>query len=224
MAGRMAFDLILYESEAQYRAFREQVPEEEEAISIGSSAVVREGRDLTMIAYGAMMRPVLKAAGKLEEKDGISAEVIDLLTLSPLDDRPFIQSVAKTGRAIPAVVFTEPQIAWCGLTETEATRTHQPIRVERFPWKYSGRALTMDATEGLTKIIADPETHRVRGVGIVGRDTEGLIAEGVLAVEMGALAEDLALSIHPHPTLSETEGEAAEMFTDSATHVLPKQH
>ena len=97
------------------------------------------------------------------------------------------------------------------------------IRVERSPWKYSGRALTMDATEGLTKIIADPETQRVLGVGIVGRDTEGLIAEGVLAVEMGALVEDLALSIHPHPTLSETEGEAAEMFLDSATQVLPKR-
>jgi dihydrolipoamide dehydrogenase len=81
----------------------------------------------------------------------------------------------------------------------------------------------MDATEGLTKIIADPESQRLLGVGIVGRDTEGLIAEGVLAVEMGALAQDLALSIHPHPTLSETEGEAAEMFMNSATHVLPKK-
>jgi dihydrolipoamide dehydrogenase len=80
----------------------------------------------------------------------------------------------------------------------------------------------MGAPEGLTKIIADPETRRILGVGIVGRDTEGLISEGVLAIEMGALAEDMALSIHPHPTLSETEGEAAEIFLGSATHLISK--
>jgi len=126
-------------------------------------------------------------------------------------------------QAIPAIVYTEPQVAWCGLTERRARETDRPVTVERFPWRYSGRALTMDATDGLTKIIADPETQRILGMGIVGRETEGMIAEGVLAVEMGALAEDLALSIHPHPTLSETEGEAAEMFTGSATHILPKR-
>ncbi len=126
-------------------------------------------------------------------------------------------------RAIPAVVYTDPQIAWCGLTEEEARRENIAIKVQRFPWKFSGRATTMGAPEGLTKIIADPETGRIRGVGIVGRDTEGLISEGVLAIEMGALAEDMALSIHPHPTLSETEGEAAELYLGSATHILSKK-
>ncbi len=126
-------------------------------------------------------------------------------------------------RAIPAVVYTDPQIAWCGLTETDARRDGKSIIVKKFPWKFSGRATTMGATEGLTKIIADAETQRVLGVGIAGRETEGLIAEGVLAIEMGALAEDIALSMHPHPTLSETEGEAAEMFLGSATHILSKK-
>jgi dihydrolipoamide dehydrogenase len=125
-------------------------------------------------------------------------------------------------RAIPAVVYTDPQIAWCGLTEEEARKGNIAIKVERFPWKFSGRATTMGAPEGLTKIIIDPETGRIRGVGITGRNTEGLISEGVLAIEMGALAEDMALSIHPHPTLSETEGEAAELYLGSATHILSK--
>jgi dihydrolipoamide dehydrogenase len=123
-------------------------------------------------------------------------------------------------RAIPAVVYTDPQIAWCGLTEEEARKGNIPIKVQRFPWKFSGRATTMGAPEGLTKIIIDSETGRILGVGIVGRDTEGLISEGVLAIEMGALAEDMALSIHPHPTLSETEAEAAELYLGSATHLL----
>ena len=123
-------------------------------------------------------------------------------------------------RAIPAVVFTGPQIAYCGLTEEQARQQDKSVEVHRFPWKFSGRATTMDAPEGLTKMIIDPETGRILGVGITGRDTEGLISEGVLAVEMGALAEDLALSIHPHPTLSETEMEAAEIFTGTATHIL----
>jgi dihydrolipoamide dehydrogenase len=126
-------------------------------------------------------------------------------------------------RAIPAVVYTDPQIAWCGLTEETARRKNIAIKVQRFPWKFSGRATTMGAPQGLTKIIADPETGRILGVGICGRDTEGLISEGVLAIEMGALAEDMALSIHPHPTLSETEGEAAELYLGSATHILSKK-
>jgi dihydrolipoamide dehydrogenase len=126
-------------------------------------------------------------------------------------------------RAIPAVVYTDPQIAWCGLTEEEARKENMAIQVQRFPWKFSGRATTMGAPEGLTKIIIDPESGRIRGVGITGRDTEGLISEGVLAIEMGALAEDMALSVHPHPTLSETEGEAAELYLGSATHILSKK-
>ena len=130
---------------------------------------------------------------------------------------------AFDARAIPAVVYTDPQVAWCGLTEEEARKQNRPVKVERFPWKFSGRAMTMDVPEGLTKVIIDPETRRVLGLGIVGRDTEGLISEGVLAVEMGALADDLALSIHPHPTLSETVGEVADIFLGTSTHILPKK-
>ena len=125
-------------------------------------------------------------------------------------------------RAIPAIVYTNPQIAWCGLTETRARAENRAVSVQRFPWKFSGRAATMGAPEGLTKILVDPESGRILGVGITGRNTEGLISEGVLAVEMGALAEDMALSIHPHPTLSETEGEAAEIFLGSSTHIISK--
>jgi dihydrolipoamide dehydrogenase len=125
-------------------------------------------------------------------------------------------------RAIPAVVYTDPQIAWCGMTEEQAREENRTVRVQRFPWKFSGRATTMGAPEGLTKILVEPDTGRIIGVGICGRDTEGLISEGVLAIEMGALAEDMALSIHPHPTLSETEGEAAEIFLGSATHIISR--
>ncbi len=125
-------------------------------------------------------------------------------------------------RAIPAVVYTDPQIAWCGVTEELARNEGIKIEVQRFPWKFSGRATTMGTPEGLTKIIVDPDSQRILGVGITGRNTEGLISEGVLAIEMGALAEDMALSMHPHPTLSETEGEAAEIFLGSATHILNK--
>ena len=126
-------------------------------------------------------------------------------------------------RAIPAVVYTDPQVAWCGLTEEEARKNKQPVKVERFPWKFSSRAATMGAGEGLTKILIDPETERILGLGITGRETEGLISEGVLAIEMGALSQDLALTIHPHPTLSETVGEVADIFLGSATHILPKK-
>lgn len=123
-------------------------------------------------------------------------------------------------RAIPAVVFTDPQVAWCGMTEESAKKENKAVKIQRFPWKYSGRAITMDVSEGLTKMIVDAETERVLGLGIVGRDTEGLIAEGVLAIEMGALAQDIALTIHAHPTLSETEMETAEIFLGSATHII----
>ncbi len=129
---------------------------------------------------------------------------------------------AFDARAIPAVVYTDPQIAWAGLTEEQARREGTAVAVQRFPWKYSGRAATMGAAEGLTKILAAPGSGRILGVGIVGRGAEALVAEGVLAIEMGALAEDLAASIHPHPTLSETESEAAELFAGHATHVLQK--
>ena len=96
------------------------------------------------------------------------------------------------------------------------------VQVGRFPWGASGRALTMEA-QGLTKMVFEAETERVLGVGIVGRGAEDLIAEGALAVEMGALAEDLALTIHPHPSLSETESEAAEAFLGLSTHILSRR-
>jgi dihydrolipoamide dehydrogenase len=130
---------------------------------------------------------------------------------------------AFDARAIPAVVYTDPQVAWCGLTEEEAGQQKRKIRVLRYPWKFSSRATTMGISEGITKLIVDPGSGRILGLGISGRETEGLISEGVLAIEMGALAEDIGLSIHPHPTLSETVGEAAELFTGSVTHLLPKE-
>ena len=126
--------------------------------------------------------------------------------------------------AIPAVVFTDPEIAWAGLTETEAQKNGREIKVAKFPWGASGRALTLDRPEGMTKLIIDPQTERVLGVGIVGAGAGELIAEGVLAIEMAALAGDVALSIHPHPTLSETVMESAEVFYGTSTHVYrPKR-
>ena len=127
--------------------------------------------------------------------------------------------VAFEPNAIPAVVFTDPEIAWCGLTESEAGRENRAVEVVRFPWAASGRATTLDRNDGLTKLVIDPQTERVLGVGIVGVGAGELIAEGVLAVEMAALAEDLKLSIHPHPTLSETVMEAAEMFFGTSAHL-----
>ncbi len=132
--------------------------------------------------------------------------------------------VAFEPNAIPAVVFTDPEIAWCGLTETQAQKDNREIKVAKFPWAASGRAMTIDRTEGMTKLVIDPETERVLGVGIVGAGAGELIAEGVLAVEMGALAKDLALTIHPHPTLSETVMNAAEVFFGTATDIYrPKR-
>lgn len=128
------------------------------------------------------------------------------------------QNAIFDARAVPAVVFTDPQLAWCGLTEGELDNTTRNVTIQRFPWQASGRAISMGATQGMTKILADADTARVLGVGIVGPQAESLIAEGVLAIEMGAVAEDLAEAIHPHPTLSETLGEGAELFAGPATH------
>ncbi len=125
--------------------------------------------------------------------------------------------VAFEPSAIPAVVFTDPEIAWAGMTETQAQAENRPIKVARFPWAASGRAVTLDRTEGVTKLIIHPESERVLGVGICGPGAGELIAEGVMAIEMGAVAKDVALSIHPHPTLSETLMEAAEVFYGTAT-------
>ena len=121
--------------------------------------------------------------------------------------------------AIPAVVFTDPEIAWCGLTETGAAEQNIDVEVPRFPWAAAGRAITIDRPEGLTKLVLEPESGRVLGVGIAGAGAGELIAEGVLAVEMGATAEDMKLTIHPHPTLSETLMESAEVFFGQSTHV-----
>ncbi|MFO7965375.1 MAG: dihydrolipoyl dehydrogenase [Desulfobacterales bacterium] len=126
-------------------------------------------------------------------------------------------------RAIPAVVYTDPQLAWCGLTQQEAEAINRRVKISRFPWKASGRAASMGLSDGMTKIIVDDETGRVLGMGIVGKEAGEMIAEGVLAVELGALAEDLALTVHPHPTLSEGEEEAAEAFLGSSTHILPRK-
>jgi dihydrolipoamide dehydrogenase len=124
---------------------------------------------------------------------------------------------------IPAVVFTDPEIAWCGLTEAEAKEKGVAYEVAKFPWSASGRALSFDRTDGLTKMIVSTENDRVLGVGISGAGAGELIAEAVLAMEMGATVEDIALTIHPHPTLSETMMECADAFSGHATHVISKK-
>jgi dihydrolipoamide dehydrogenase len=127
-------------------------------------------------------------------------------------------------QAIPAVVFTDPEIAWCGLTETDAQKQGRKVEVAKFSWGALSRAITVDRPDGLTKLIIDPATERILGVGIAGTGAGELIAEGVLAVEMAALATDLKLAIHPHPTLSESVMEAAEIFFGQSTHVYkPKR-
>jgi dihydrolipoamide dehydrogenase len=125
--------------------------------------------------------------------------------------------------AIPAVVFTDPEISWAGITETEAKEKNIAYQVSRFPWAASGRALTIGRSDGLTKLLVDPTSERILGVGIVGAGAGEMIAEGVLAIEMGANVTDIGLSIHPHPTLSETFKEGAEIFHGVATHVYRKR-
>jgi len=132
--------------------------------------------------------------------------------------------VAFEPNAIPAVVFTDPEIAWAGVTETQAEKEGREIKVAKFPWAASGRAMTLDRTEGMTKLILDPSSERVLGVGIVGVGAGDMIAEGALAIEMSALAKDVALTIHPHPTLSETVMQAAEVFFGTSTDLYrPKR-
>jgi dihydrolipoamide dehydrogenase len=127
-------------------------------------------------------------------------------------------------RAIPAVVFTDPEIAWAGLTEIKARELNLKFEVAKFPWAASGRATTLDRSDGVTKLIIDQDSQRILGVGICGPGAGELIAEGVLAIEMGANVTDLKLTIHPHPTLSETVMEAAEVFFGQSTHLYrPKR-
>ena len=124
---------------------------------------------------------------------------------------------------IPAVVFTDPELAWCGLTEAEAKARGIDVLVSKFPWAASGRALSFDRPDSMTKLVIEPETERILGVGIVGQGAGELISEGVLAVEMGATAKDIALAVHPHPTLSETLMEAAEAFYGHSTHTMVRK-
>lgn len=119
------------------------------------------------------------------------------------------------------MVSTDPQFAWCGLAEPEAVEQGIDVDVVRFPWKASGRALTLGAGGGLTKLACKPASGRILGVGIVGRRAESLISEGVLAIEMGAVLADLARRIAPHPTLSETLHEAAQVGLGSPFHLAP---
>ncbi|MCE2826901.1 MAG: dihydrolipoyl dehydrogenase [Verrucomicrobium sp.] len=140
-----------------------------------------------------------------------------------------VENLAGEGKAvnrdylIPAVVFTDPEVAWVGLTETEAKAKGIEVQVVKFPWGASGRALTYDRTDGSTKLIIDPVTERILGVGIVGHGAGELIGEGAVAIEMGATVHDLGAIVHPHPTLSETLMEGAEVFFGHSTHVFTKK-
>ena len=133
------------------------------------------------------------------------------------------QKTAFEPNAIPAVVFTDPEIAWCGLTETEAKAQGREVVVTKFPWGASGRAIALNRPEGLTKVIFDPATERVLGVAMAGPGAGEMIAEGVVTIEMGTVAKDLKLSIHPHPTISETVMECAEAFLGQSTHIYRKK-
>lgn len=133
------------------------------------------------------------------------------------------EDVSSSNILVPAVVFTDPELAWCGMTETEAKQKGIDIHVVKFPWTASGRAISFDRPDGLTKLIIEPGTERVLGIGIVGVGAGELISEGVLAIEMGATAEDIAETIHPHPTLSETIMECAESFYGTSTNSLSRK-
>jgi dihydrolipoamide dehydrogenase len=124
---------------------------------------------------------------------------------------------------IPTVVFTDPELAWCGLTEAEAKIKNITVQIVKFPWSASGRAITLERIDGVTKLLIDPGTEKILGVGICGTGAGELISEGLLAVKMGLRAQDLARIVHPHPTLSETLMECAEMFYGHATHAYSRR-
>ena len=161
--------------------------------------------------------PHIQAIGDVAGEPGLAHKAtaearvaVDVILGEPAEWNP---------RAIPAVIFTDPEIAWAGLTQKDAEAQNVPHDVLKFPWAASGRAVSIARTEGLTKMLVDPQTKRVLGVGIVGAGAGEMISEGVLAVEMGAVARDVMESIHPHPTLSETVMESAELAYGAATHV-----
>jgi dihydrolipoamide dehydrogenase len=161
--------------------------------------------------------PHIFAIGDVGEEPGLAHKAtaearvaVDVILGEPAEWNP---------RAIPAVIFTDPEIAWAGLTQKDAEAQGVSHDVLKFPWAASGRAVSIARTEGLTKMLVDPQTKRVLGVGIVGAGAGEMISEGVLAVEMGAVARDVMESIHPHPTLSETVMESAELAYGGATHV-----
>ncbi|HEV3054056.1 MAG TPA: dihydrolipoyl dehydrogenase [Solirubrobacteraceae bacterium] len=149
-------------------------------------------------------------AHKASHEGSVAAEVIAGVAGAEFDPR-----------AIPSVAYTDPEVAWMGLTETEAKAGGIAYEKGVFPWSASGRALSIGRDDGLTKLLVEPESHRVLGAGIVGTNAGELIAETVHAIEMGADAEDLAATIHPHPTLSETVMFAAEMVEGTITDLLP---
>ncbi|GMV91638.1 MAG: dihydrolipoyl dehydrogenase [Candidatus Hydrogenedentota bacterium] len=168
--------------------------------------IQRRTNDPSIFAIGDIVgEPML--AHKASHEGRVAAEVIAG------------HNTAFEPAAIPAVVFTDPEVAWCGITEKQAQRENRSVHVARFPWGASGRASTLNRSDGLTKIITDPETDHVIGVGIVGHGAGELIAQGAIAIEMGATAEDIGLTIHPHPTLSETIMESADLIFGSGTHV-----
>jgi dihydrolipoamide dehydrogenase len=171
----------------------------------------RQTNDANIYAIGDVAgEPMLAHKAAHEGKTAVEALAGHAATFEP--------------RAIPAVVFTDPEIAWAGLTETQAKQQGRAVTVAVFPWAASGRAQAVGRTEGLTKWLIDPETERVLGCGIVGYAAGDLIAEAVLAIEMGASARDVVETIHPHPTFSETLGAAAEVFFGTATDIYkPKR-
>src|SRR4051794_14405952 len=133
------------------------------------------------------------------------------------------ENVSWDVRSIPSIAYTDPEVAWTGLTETQAKAEETPYEVAAFPWAASGRSLSMGRSDGLTKLIVDPETHQILGAGIAGVNAGELLAEAVLAIEAGLDAEDVALTIHPHPTLSETIGFSAEAAEGTITDIMPKR-
>ncbi|HPW76365.1 MAG TPA: dihydrolipoyl dehydrogenase [Candidatus Omnitrophota bacterium] len=131
--------------------------------------------------------------------------------------------IPKSFPLIPAVVFTDPEVAWCGVTENEARSSGTPVQVIRFPWTASGRAVTMDRTDGVTKLLIDPATEKIIGAGICGKGAGELITETVLAIEGEMTAKELGRRVHPHPTLSETVAECAEMFYGRSTSAFSRK-